>query len=571
MATSSLQLKRVTLTPNGITTEDVSGCGNGSFYSIAVSGSYLYYNTDGGALYRADIDAGSFPSVNNCSYIGGGVGGNSLTVNKNGVVYFASGTGLFSFQPGASNPVYLGDMPYSSAGDLLFYKDELYMAADGGQGIVKINIANPALSTPFIPINRYVMGFTTVSANGVLKVYAFADHPDGAEMLELDMENQSVKRSAGTLPFVVYDAGGNAEAGEIPVIEIQNIEVNQECNVFNKGAARVVCKKPTSEYVYTLDNGLTNRSGVFNNLSAGDYKVIVMSDGGEAPKEATFTIPDYNLNNPVITAIKTNPVCDVTGIIKLDAGNRNADFRILFNGSSYSFTHSFANLVPGSYHFVITTPDGCLVDEKDFTLVQDACPPIEIADIQFLEECAQFGKAVVTVITKPHPDTYTYSFNGVTGLSNSFNNVSPGTYTLIVTSSGGDRKEQEVVVPDVALINKPELTYTVNNAVCTALGKITFSPAGDIKGAAKIKHGANIYPFTKTITDLVPGSNHFTVISAEGCILDELDIEIGQDKCELVSFPNTFTPNSDGVNDIFRPNQNSNPTGIEYYIYNRWG
>jgi hypothetical protein len=228
------------------------------------------------------------------------------------------------------------------------------------------------------------MGFTTVSVNNKLKVYAFADHSSGGtEMLELDMENRTIKGSAGTLPFVVYDAGSNAEAGEIPVIEIENVEVNQECNVFNKGAARVVCKKPTSEYIYTLDNGLTNRTGIFNDLAAGGYKVTVTSDGGEDPKEAAFTIPDYNLNNPVVTAIKINPVCDVKGTIKLDAGNRSADFRILFNGSSYDFSHSFTGLMPGSYHFVITTPAGCLVDEKDFTLTQDACPPIEIADIQF--------------------------------------------------------------------------------------------------------------------------------------------------------------------------------------------
>jgi gliding motility-associated-like protein len=130
---------------------------------------------------------------------------------------------------------------------------------------------------------------------------------------------------------------------------------------------------------------------------------------------------------------------------------------------------------------------------------------------------------------------------------------------------------QEVVVPNLSVVNKPGLTYNIRNAVCTALGQITFVRAGDIKGAAKIKHGTDLYALTQTIKGLVPGINHFTVLSAEGCVLDELDIEIGQDKCELVSFPNTFTPNGDGVNDIFRPNQNSNPMGIEYYVYNRWG
>ncbi|OOQ59401.1 hypothetical protein BC343_28220 [Mucilaginibacter pedocola] len=69
----------------------------------------------------------------------------------------------------------------------------------------------------------------------------------------------------------------------------------------------------------------------------------------------------------------------------------------------------------------------------------------------------------------------------------------------------------------------------------------------------------------------MPGSNHFTVLSAQDCILDELDITIGQDDCNMVAFPNTFTPNGDGVNDIFRPNQSSNAVGIEYFIYNRNG
>ncbi|MBD1367033.1 gliding motility-associated C-terminal domain-containing protein [Mucilaginibacter sp. ZT4R22] len=444
------------------------------------------------------------------------------------------------------------------------------MAAASGE-IVKVNIANPINSTSYIPIGRNIMGFTTVSVNNKLKVYAFADHPSGTEMLELDMENQTIKGSAGTLPFVVYDAGSNAEAGEIPVIEIKDVAIEQECNVFNRGVARVICKTPTSEYVYTLDNGMSSRIGVFNNLTAGGYKVTVTSTGGEAPKEATFTIPDYSLNNPVITITKKNPVCDVPGEITLNTATGNSTYGISYNNAVYNFGHTFAGLPAGSYHFVIINKAGCLIDEKDYLLDQDVCPPIEIIDAQFLQECTAYTHARVTIITKPHPDTYTYSFNGVTGPDNSFSNVPPGTYTLVVTSSGGDRKEQQVFVPDLSVVNKPALTYNVRNAVCTALGKITFAPAGDIKGAAKIKHGADVYPFTKTIADLVPGSNHFTILSAEGCILDELDIEIGQDKCELVSFPNTFTPNGDGVNDIFRPNQNSNPMAIEYYIYNRWG
>jgi gliding motility-associated-like protein len=570
VATSSLELKRITLAPNGITTEAVGGCGSGNFFSVAVSGTHLYYNTGTGSLYRGDINGGASPSISNCNFVCNGVSGNALTVDKNGVVYFASGTALFSLQPGSTTPFYHGDMPFFSAGDLLFYKDELYMAAGSGE-IVKVNISNPINSTSYIPIGRNIMGFTTVSVNNNLKVYAFADHPGGTEMLELDMENRTVKGSAGTLPFVVYDAGSNAEAGEIPTIEIKDVAIEQECNVINKGVARVICKTPTSEYLYTLNNGANNRTGIFNNLTSGDYKVVVSSTGGEEPKEQAFTIPDYSLNIPAVSVTQKNPVCDVKGEIKLSTATGNTTYGIRYNNTLYEFGQAIAGLVAGNYHLEIINKNGCLIDEKDYTLTQDVCPPIEITGTQLQQECTDYKNATVTVLTKPHPDTYTYSFNGVTGLSNSFSNVVPGTYTLVVTSSGGDRKEQQVYVPDLSVTNKPALIHTTQNAICTALGNITFAPAGDIKGAAKIKHGTDIYPLTQTIKDLVPGSHHFTVLTAEGCILDELDIEIGQDRCDKVTFPNTFTPNGDGMNDIFGPNQNSNPMGIEYYIYNRWG
>ncbi|MBD1367034.1 hypothetical protein IDJ77_24700 [Mucilaginibacter sp. ZT4R22] len=122
VATSSLQLKRITLTQNGIITDDVGGCGSGTFFSVAVSGTYLYYNTGNGALYRGDINGGASPSISNCNLIGNNVAGNALTVDKNGLVYFASGSALFSFKEGTTDAVYLGDMPFYSAATCCFIR-----------------------------------------------------------------------------------------------------------------------------------------------------------------------------------------------------------------------------------------------------------------------------------------------------------------------------------------------------------------------------------------------------------------------------------------------------------------
>lgn len=568
--TSNQELKRVTITGNGLVTQDVTGCGNG-YFSIAIYQNTLYYNLTYSTLMKATLTDGSTPSVSDCISLPITVPANSLTVDKDGVVYYAAGGQLYSFAPGASAAVYLGDMPFQSAGDLMFYKDELYMAAY--EGIVKIPLGNPASASLYIPIpNRSLYGLATVLKNGVVKVYALAgSFTSGTDLLELDMDAQNVKGIIGTLPFTVYDAASSTENGIVPVIDLQELKINQECRAINKGIIEVICKPHTSEYTYTLNTGQSNTSGIITPLAPGSYRLTITSNGGELPVETDFVIPDYSLNNPVISIVKKNAVCDVPGEITLNTASGNTTYAIQYNNAVYEFGHKFTGLAAGSYHFTIINKNGCLIDEKDYVLEQDICPLIEITGVQFLQECINYANANVTVITAPHPDTYTYSLNGVTGLSNSFANVPPGTYTLVVTSSGGDRKEQQVLVPAISAINKPALTYIVRNAVCTALGQITFIAAGDLKGATKIKHGADVYAISQTIKGLVPGSNHFTVLTAEGCILDELDVTIGQDRCDMVTFPNTFTPNGDGVNDAFRPDPNSNPIGIEYFIYNRWG
>jgi gliding motility-associated-like protein len=565
VATSSGSLERVTITNTGLISVPVGGCGYGSFFSIAISGNKIFYNSMYGTLYSGEITGGDTPSISNCISIASGVSGNALTIDKQGNLYFVSGSNLFSLAPNTTNPVLLGTMPYSAGGDLVFYNDELYMAANEG-GIVKVSITDPANSTMYIPIPGSIFGLTVASINGVNKAYAFL----GSTIIELDMENKTVKGTIGTLPYYPYDAASEVEAGAIPVIEIQDINITQECDVLNKGHVEITTKAHNSQYTYKLNTGQSNQTGIFNNLAPGNYHVTITSNGAEAALSSDFNVPDYLLSNPIITATKNNPVCDVKGKIKLDAGAANASYKIKYNDQVFGFDHTFTSLDPGSYHFTILKPNGCIADEKDYTLLQDNCPPITINDIQIQAECNTYGQASVKVITQDHPDTYTYTLNNVSNNTGVFDFLIPGTYTLTVTSSGGDHKEQQVIVPDFTL-DKPALTYKVKAAVCTLLGEIKFSINGDGKGAAKVKHGIDVFSIDQTIKGLTPGPNHFTILNQQDCILDEIDVDITQDKCEPVIFPNTFTPNGDGINDFFRPNQESNPLNFKLFIYNRWG
>jgi len=72
----------------------------------------------------------------------------------------------------------------------------------------------------------------------------------------------------------------------------------------------------------------------------------------------------------------------------------------------------------------------------------------------------------------------------------------------------------------------------------------------------------------------VPGTYHVLVSNlcgfATDTILVEYDENGGAVECEL-RMPNAFTPNGDGLNDVFRPVMECEPPHYQLWIYDRWG
>lgn len=569
ICTSSGTLERVTIKDNGtLVSNAVTGCGDGSYYSIALYGSKLYFTSTSGTLVSADISNGTSPKTSNCTIIASGPFSNSLTADKNGLLYFVSND-LNSIDPATGIVKDLGPMSFDSAGDLVFFEDNLYLASSAG--IVKIDTQDPSKSTLVVPITgKFIYGLTAVFVNGATKVYALTSGGLGTDMIELDLINKQVKGVVGSLPYTAYDAASIVENGIIPTIDIQDIKLTPECGALHKGRAEIICKPHLSIFTYTLDNGLSNQTGIFDNLAPGDYKVTITSNGSEQPKSGTFTVIDFNAQDPVVTVTKNNPICDLTGDIKLNASTGDlTSYRVQYNNVLYSFDHVFTGLSAGTYHFNIISPYGCTVAQEDYTLTQETCPPIVISDISIQPECEFYGEATVTVTTAPHPNNYTYTLNNVTNTTGAFTQISPGVYTLVITSSGGDTKQQQITVPDFSLI-KPPLTYAVKNAVCTALGQIVFSTSNS-QAIGKIKYGNSFYQVNQIIKNLPAGNNHFTIFSPQGCTIDEIDVTIKQDECIPLIFPNAFSPNGDGINDVFGPNEDSKVSSFKLILYNRFG
>jgi gliding motility-associated-like protein len=537
VATGFYELKKATLINNNITTVDVGGCKLGNFFSIAVAGSKLYYFDSLGGLYTADIIDGQTPVLTNCRLIAPYIFSNALTVDKSGIVYYVVFSDLYSYNPATATETYLGAIPYSSSGDLVFYNNELYMAS--GYGIVKVSISYPESSYLYIPTNNSGFGLTTIVVNGIKKLYSLTGNMNDyslTDVVEMDMENRREKGVVGQLPYVAYDAGSGEEVGDIPVITITDIKVNQKCEVFNKAKVEVLIPAHANSYTFELSTGEANTTGVFDNVVPGNYKVIIRSNGNESPGIQIFTVPDYTIAGLTITSINVNAGCGTKGSIKLDAGGNNATYKIKYNNQIYNFDHMFAGLDQGNYIFTIIKPDGCVADEKTINIIEDSCPPIVITDVLTQPECDVYRTASVKVVTPAHAAPYTYALNGVTNITGEFDHVAPGTYNLLVISTSGEQLARQVMVPDYSL-NNPVISVTKVNALCNKFGQMKLD-IGARSTDYKIKFNGQVFGFDHTFTELPAATYHFTILNLEGCIVDEKDYTIDQDSCPLIAITN---------------------------------
>jgi gliding motility-associated-like protein len=333
----------------------------------------MFITTYSGGLYKATITE---DALINCTGIVTAGNANALTVSKSGKLYMASGTQLFSYDPAVGGGVTIvGTMPDASSGDLIFFRDDLYMA--GNNGIYKINLANPMLSTLEIPNNgQGFYGLVSVrDDNYKIHIYGLRLN-SGTDLIELDLDKKLVLNKPYTLPYNVYDGASEIEIGGPPLIKIDKIDIIQECSYYNRGYIEVTSGPHTEVYTYTLNTGETNTTGLFNNLMPGTYKLTVTTTTGVPSVEEDLIIPDYSLTKPK-TTYKTNiPVCDLQGTVQLTIKGTSTTYSIKYGNEVYPADHVF-KIFPDFYRFIILDQNNCIVDDINLNLTKvGPCSPV---------------------------------------------------------------------------------------------------------------------------------------------------------------------------------------------------
>jgi gliding motility-associated-like protein len=168
------------------------------------------------------------------------------------------------------------------------------------------------------------------------------------------------------------------------------------------------------------------------------------------------------------------------------------------------------------------------------------------------------------------PYSYTWQPSAQTGQT--ANNLPPGTYVVFVTDSGGCASGTDSVsivnspAPNAQFILSPSPVANFPGQVCmTDVTSGAASWVWTVDNTTQFTSSSACYTLLDTGTICI----ELIVTDTNGC-LDTAESCVTAISEGMITTPNVFTPNADGVNDVFAPTF-TGMRSMSCVIYNRWG
>lgn len=402
----------------------------------------------------------------------------------------------------------------------------------------------PSLSLNVTPVNCTAPNTAAIDAivlGGTAPiVYAWSNSANTPSIINISAGNYSVTITDGT----GCTATQSTTISAIPVLTITVDTLNPTCFGFNNGSIDVFGLYTN----FAWSHGDVNMPSV--GLGGGSYTVTVTDNNG-CSATRTFNLQEPSALQLSITATAIDCVDPNSGALQANASGGTSPYQYVW--SNAATTPTLATLGPGTYTLSLTDAKGCSITATE-TLVPNPALSIDLGGDRSIcpGETVVFNLDTITAPILWH--------DGSTG--NSYTATSQETVSVTVDFANGCQGSDAVNInlyPEVAL-------YAVNDtSLCeTEQVQFTIGPAGFVYEWSNGNLGPEIL-----ITE--PGIYIVTATSNCNVALDSITVEIEKCNCE-VFMPNAFSPNGDGVNDVFRGYAECDEIpGYSFEVFDRWG
>ncbi|PLX07271.1 MAG: hypothetical protein C0596_11700, partial [Marinilabiliales bacterium] len=224
-----------------------------------------------------------------------------------------------------------------------------------------------------------------------------------------------------------------------PEALIANLNADSQVSCFNSSDASIVVNVfgGTGSILYSLNGGEYQPNGSFNNLTAGEYTVVVMDEMGcEYEAESVFVDNPSELQVTVNADPQVSCYQSYDASILVEATGGTGDLTYVLNGSISQSDGLFENIPAGYHNVIVTDENGCVVETEDIIISSPS--PIVINTIATDMLCHDSEDGTIEVDVVGGNGNYTYLLNGeVSQENNMFIGLSNGEYSVVVTDENG--------------------------------------------------------------------------------------------------------------------------------------
>ncbi|MFD2920956.1 gliding motility-associated C-terminal domain-containing protein [Terrimonas rubra] len=341
------------------------------------------------------------------------------------------------------------------------------------------------------------------------------------------------------------------------------------------GSIAITVESNYTPVIYRLNNGSFQANSRFDNLTAGEHKIIIRDGTGCEKDTMIFLsyqkrpefVPQFNLQ-PTLCDSKTGGIS-----LKFPEDIVLADIKVSLNRGLPQQSISFSNLDEGRHLVSIFYKDNCRFDTL-VTLQKLLNKSPEIMFAVTDQQCfLASGKVDVSLTGNFGP--YVISFNNESFVTNpSFSNLNPGIYTVRI-------RDKNLCYTDTLVEIKPyhaekiEVAINKTDPLCTYpnSGQIATSITG-YQSPYKFKLGNTVYNNNEVVRNLKNGKYTISILNNDNCVIDSVIVELKlleAPECDYVFIPNAFTPNNDNINDVLSLSIGTGVSEFEFSVYNRWG
>ena len=345
--------------------------------------------------------------------------------------------------------------------------------------------------------------------------------------------------------------------------------VNPPCNGAPNGTITIIDTIGTAPITQSINGGGSFSSSlVYNNLPPNGYPIIVQDGTGcQSLAYLNLTEPDVISVAPILI----NETCVLNnGSIDFQcSGGTGAYAYSIDNGTSFQAGSLFTGLTGGIYAYAIEDDNGCQVFGQ--AVLSSIAGPT-ITNSSFLNPACSNNCNGTISITAFDNSSISYSLDGgaTSQATGEFIDLCSGNYTIEITNIEGCQTSQNLVltapIPPVA-------GFTVSDTNGPAPLTVVFTNSS--VGATSYfwdfgSSSSTSLAMDETFEYTTEGFYTVMMVASELLCTDTAYQVISVIGTPDISMPNVFTPNNDGVNDVFRP-FSIGMREIIGKIYNRWG